>query len=87
MDVEVEHLLSRTALSTQFRDATVGDVAKRVVGLARHGLIGRGLGEEQYLACLEETLALRKTPAERWLDKYNGEWAGDLTKIFDEAEM
>ena len=36
---------------------------------------------------LEETVALKKTPAERWLDRYNGEWQGDLTKIFDEAEI
>jgi len=30
---------------------------------------------------------LNKTPAERWLDKYNGEWNGDLSRIFDEAEI
>ena len=77
----------RTAIHTPFRKGTVADVAKRVVGLARHGLIGRDLGEEQYVACLEETLALGKTPAERWLDKYGGVWAGDITRVFDEAEI
>ena len=46
-----------------------------------------GKDETIYLAPLEETLDLGKTPAERWLDKYHGEWAGDLTRIFDEAEM
>ena len=40
-----------------------------------------------YLAPLDETLALNKTPAERWLDRYNGEWAGDLSRIFDAAEI
>ena len=39
------------------------------------------------VAPLNETLELGKTQAERWLDKYNGEWAGDLTRIFGAAEM
>ena len=57
------------------------------MALAKAGLQRRGLGEEQYLACLEEALALNKTPAERWLDKYHGEWGGDVARIFDEAEI
>lgn len=77
----------RTALHTPFRRGKVSDVATEIVALAKRGLEGRGLGEEQFIACLEETLALGKTPAERWLDKYHGEWAGDLTRIFDEAEI
>ena len=77
----------RTALHTPFRKGTVGDIAAEITWFARQALLGRGLGEEVYLAPLEETLALNKTPAERWLDKYNGEWNGDLTKVFDEAEI
>ena len=77
----------RTAIHTPFRNGTVADIARRVVELARAGLRRRGLGEEAFLAPLEETLSLGKTPAERWLDKYHGEWAGDLTRIFDEAEI
>ena len=75
------------AIHTPFRGCMVSDIAREVVGVARQGLIRRGLGEEKYLAPLEETLALNKTPAERWLDKYNGEWNGDLSRIFDEAEI
>ena len=82
----------RTAIHTPFRGGTVADVAKRVVDLARDGLRRRGEfesggDETKYLAPLEETLESGKTPAERWLDKYNGEWAGDLRRIFDEAEL
>ncbi len=76
-----------TAIHTPFRSGTVADVAKRVVDLATSGLYGRGKGEEAYLAPLVETLELGKTQAERWLDKYHGEWAGDLTRIFDDAEI
>ncbi len=77
----------REAIHLPFRGCRVADVAREVVATARQGLINRGLGEEQYLAPLDETLALDKTPAERWLDKYHGEWNGDLTRIFDEAEI
>jgi glutamate--cysteine ligase len=77
----------RTAIHTPFRRGTVAEIAKDVVGLAKRSLVGRDLGEEQFLAPLEETLALGKTPAERWLQKYNGEWGCDLNYIFDEAEI
>ncbi|MDB5540436.1 MAG: Glutamate--cysteine ligase, partial [Devosia sp.] len=82
----------RTAIHTPFRGGTVADIARLAVGLASDGLRRRkhvvsGKDETIYLAPLEETLDLGKTQAERWLDKYNGEWAGDLTRIFDEAEM
>ncbi|MDP1730291.1 MAG: glutamate--cysteine ligase [Devosia sp.] len=82
----------RTAIHTPFRKGTVADVARIVLDLAQSGLRRRarfnnGEDETKYLAPIEETLRLDKTPAERWLDKYRGEWAGDVTRIFDEAEM
>jgi glutamate--cysteine ligase len=82
----------RTALHTTFRQGTLMDVARMVVELASDGLRRRrqvvnGHDETMYLRPLEKTLDLGKTQAERWLDKYHGEWAGDLTRIFDEAEM
>lgn len=83
----------RTALGTAFRGGTLLDTARRIVDIARGGLARRarlnppGADESIYLAPLEETLALGKTPAERWLERYHGAWNGDLTRIFDEAEM
>lgn len=76
-----------TAIHTPFRGRTLADISRQVVDLATAGLARRGLGEEIYLAPFEETLDLGKTPAERWLDKYHGEWAGDLSRIFTEAEI
>ena len=77
----------RSAIHAPFRKGTVADVAREVLAIARQGLVNRGHDEAGYLAPLDETIALGKTPAERWLDKYHGEWNGDLTKIFDEAEI
>jgi glutamate--cysteine ligase len=82
----------RTAIHTPFRRGTVADIGRIVLDLSRGGLKRRarfsGVEDEtKYLAPIEKTLGLGRTPAERWLDKYHGEWAGDLTRIFDEAEM
>ncbi len=74
--------------------AAVADIARElVVDLARRracaaaSTLPPARTEPASLDPLEETLDLGKTQAERWLDKYNGEWAGDLTRIFDEAEI
>jgi len=82
----------RTAIHTPFRGGTVADIGRQILELARAGLrrraeLAHGEDETKYLEPIEKTLELGKTPAERWLDKYNGEWAGDLNRIFDEAEM
>jgi glutamate--cysteine ligase len=85
--LELRNAVPKSALKTQFRNCSLSDIASAVVANAREGLKRRGLGEEIYLAPLEETLRLGKTPAERWLDKYNGEWNGDISRIFHEAEI
>ncbi|MEO8882537.1 MAG: glutamate--cysteine ligase, partial [Devosia sp.] len=72
---------------------TVFDVAREAVAIATAGLTNRGRldaegnNEAIHLAPLEHSLYQRKTPAERWLDLYHGEWGGDLTRIFDAAEL
>ena len=94
-DVERQTLrneVPRTAIHTPFRGGTVADIARLVVDLAGDGLrrrkhLAAGKDETSFLAPLNETLELGKTQAERWLDKYNGAWAGDLTRIFEEAEI
>jgi glutamate--cysteine ligase len=83
----------RSALATPFRKGTVFDLAREAVAIATAGLVNRGRLDEQgrseaiHLAPLEQTLHLRKTPAERWLDLYRGAWAGDLSRIFEAAEL
>ena len=75
------------------RFGTVADIAREVVGIASAGLQRRGnrndAGEDEsiYLQCVEQLLARGQTQAERWLELYRGEWAGDLTRIFDAAAM
>ena len=83
----------RTALATPFRNGTVYNVAREAVAISTAGLVNRGrhdahgMSEAIHLAPLEVTLRSRKTPAERWLDLYRGEWQGDLSNIFTAAEL
>lgn len=83
----------RTALKTPFRDGTVLDVAREMVAIARGGLERRarlnweGADETVFLAPLDYTLSTGKTPAERLLDLYHGEWDGDITRVFTDYAM
>jgi len=83
----------RLGLMTPHDRSNLYDVAAQAVGIAEAGLVRRAVrnakGEDEtiHLKPLEETIRLAKSPAERWLDLYRGEWNGDLTKIFKAAEI
>jgi glutamate--cysteine ligase len=83
----------RLGLATPFDRSSIFDAAAQAVGIAEAGLVRRnrldakGRDETIYLAPLEETVRTGKSPAERWLDKFRGEWNGDVTPIFREAEL
>lgn len=95
-DDDREHLrreVPRLGLDTPFDRSSLFDVAAQAVGIAEAGLVRRnrlnaaGQDETIYLAPLEETVRTGKAPAQRWLEKFHGEWNGDLTRIFKEAEL
>ncbi len=91
---EREHLrrdVPRLALDTPTPDgATMRELASRVVDLAAAGLTARaqlnsaGDNEVGFLDPLREIVASGMTPADRLLDKYHGEWGGDLARIYEE---
>ena len=67
---------------------TLRDIAAEVLAIARKGLAARarlnGAGDNEtgYLQPLDEIVASGRTPAERLLDLYHGEWAKDLSKVY-----
>ncbi|WP_232491603.1 glutamate--cysteine ligase [Novosphingobium kaempferiae] len=67
---------------------TLRDIAGEVVDIARSGLAARGRlnsagdNETGYLEPLAEIVKTGKVPAQRLLDLYNGEWGGDLSKVY-----
>ena len=90
---EMRRDVPRLGLAAPFDRTNLYDIAAQAVGIAEAGLVrrairnGDGKDETIHLAPLEETIRLAKSPAERWLDLYHGEWNGDLTKIFKAAEI
>lgn len=73
--------------------AKLRDIASEVVAIARSGLASRarlnGAGDNEtgYLGFLEEVAASGKTNAERLLDRYHGDWAGDLSRVYAEESF
>lgn len=70
---------------------TLRDLGARILDIAAAGLTARnrlnasGDNESGFLGALRETVATGKTPAERLLDRYHGEWEGDISRVY--AEM
>ncbi|HEV7265265.1 MAG TPA: glutamate--cysteine ligase [Falsiroseomonas sp.] len=82
----------RTEVPKRALHASIGghalrDIAREAVAISRDGLKARGLGEEVFLAPLEEIAASGITQAERWLQRHERAWGGDVSRIFSEAEV
>ena len=95
-DAETREAL-RVAASVDGLHAQVGnikmmDLAKEVVAISEAGLKARakvganGLipDETHFLNALKESLETGKAPADELIARYNGDWNGDLTKIYGE---
>jgi glutamate--cysteine ligase len=72
---------------------TLRDLGQRVLGIAEAGLNARarlnaaGDNETGFLDPLREIVARGATPAERLLERYNGEWQGDVRRIYEEESF
>ena len=54
---------------------------------SRARLNGAGDSEQGFLNPLHEIVASGKVPAQRLLDRYHGEWEGDLSRVYDEMSF
>ncbi|AYV46104.1 glutamate--cysteine ligase [Caulobacter flavus] len=81
----------RLGLKARVAGRSVQDVARDFVAIAKSGLKNRAqlnggfLDETIYLGELEEIADSGITPAERLLEKFHGQWQGDIGKLFDEG--
>jgi glutamate--cysteine ligase len=70
---------------------TLREFGAEVLAIARAGLTarnrpdGNGDSEARYLDPLDEIVASGKAPAQRLLDKFHGEWAGDISRVYEES--
>lgn len=76
------------ALATPFRNATLREVAREVLGISRRGLAararlnGEGHDETDFLAPLEEVVARGTTSAEEMLTAWRARWGGSIEPVF-----
>jgi glutamate--cysteine ligase len=82
----------RLALATRSPNGgTLQDLGREVLKIAHAGLKARarlnasGDNETGYLETLDEIVASGKVPAQRLLDAYNGEWNGDITRVYEQS--
>jgi len=73
---------SERALAAEVGGKTMQDLAREVLNLSQAGLLARGLGEERWLAPVIENVTRGKVQADDLLAAYQGDWGGDLTKIY-----
>jgi glutamate--cysteine ligase len=72
---------------------TLRDVAGQVLDSAAAGLNARGRlnasgdNESGFLDPLREIVRTGRVPAQVLLDRYNGEWAGDIARVYEEAKF
>jgi glutamate--cysteine ligase len=84
----------KLGLATRTPDGgTLRDLAGRVLAIAERGLNARGRlnaagdNESGFLDPLREIVARGTTPAELLLERYHGEWQGDVSRIYEEMSF
>ncbi len=80
------------ALQARVGKISMHDLARETVSLAEAGLKARartGAGgmvpdETHFLSALKESVETGKTPADELIDHYNGDWQGDISRVYAE---
>ncbi|WP_293452081.1 glutamate--cysteine ligase [Planktotalea sp.] len=79
-------------LQAKVNGISMHELAREVVAISEAGLKARarpGAGglvpdETHFLNALKESLETGQVPADEMLEKYHGEWAGDLSRVYGE---
>jgi len=88
---QIRRDVPKLGLQTPFRDGTLQDIAKIVLVIAREGLNARGRlnghGENEtiFLQTLEEYAKTGKSHADILIEKFKGEWGGDIMRAYEEC--
>ncbi|MFN3389772.1 MAG: glutamate--cysteine ligase [Allosphingosinicella sp.] len=84
----------KLGLATRTPDGgTLRTLGQRILAIAEGGLNARarlnaaGDNESGFLDPLREIVARGKTPAESLLERYHGEWRGDVSRIYQEMSF
>ncbi|MGO4685284.1 glutamate--cysteine ligase [Hyphomicrobium sp. 2TAF46] len=80
----------KMALAAQFRNTTVGNIARQALRISRTGLKnrarinGKNQDETVYLTPLDKIAGSGQTVSDELLRRYSGEWHGNIDRIFEE---
>ncbi|MRX49143.1 glutamate--cysteine ligase [Paracoccus sp. S-4012] len=88
----LRRVAARDALQGEANGLKLHDLAREVVAIARAGLKARARpswngmtpDETGFIEALEESVETGRVPADELLEKYHGEWQGDLSRIYAE---
>ncbi|MFV0491735.1 MAG: glutamate--cysteine ligase [Pseudorhodobacter sp.] len=75
------------ALQGEAEGVKIRDLAREALALAQGGLAARGMGEEALLAPLQENMDRGQVQADRFLAAYKNDWGGDLSRIYQAAQL
>jgi len=81
----------KMGFQTPFRDKTIQDLAISALAISRAGLNARarlnphGDNETVFLQELDEFARTGKANADRLIDKFNGEWDGDILRAYEDC--
>ena len=84
---------ARVGLKAQVAGRALSEVGREVLAIAREGLAARakpgaGLKDETaFLDPLDEIAASGFTQADRWLARFEGDWAGDIHSLYTAASL
>ncbi|WP_127114759.1 glutamate--cysteine ligase [Shimia sediminis] len=93
-DAETREMLRVSAsvdgLQAQAGKVKMHDLAREVLAISEAGLVARGQAgagglvpdETHFLNALKDSIETGKVPADELLERYHGDWGGDLTRIF-----
>lgn len=87
---EMRRNAGQFGLKAKIHNHSLHDLARDVLQIAQEGLVARGrkgadgmIGDEShFLNALHESVETGKTPADELLELFDGEWHGDLDKIY-----
>ncbi len=88
---ELRNQVPKYGLQTPFRNKTIQDLAKITLTIAREGLKsrarlnGHGESESLFLQPLDEFARTGKSNADKLIEKFNGEWNGDVMRAYEDC--
>ena len=89
--LELRRAVPKHGLQTPFRDKTIQDLAKITLTIAREGLKSRGRlnghgeSESLFLQPLDEFARTGQSNADKLIEKFNGEWGGDIMRAYKDC--